>query len=252
MTGFQITTPEGADAHAHQFLDAQTEAGEHLAHLALQSLFQHHAGAAGRKTGNILGLGLALGDTHPFEQLDEHAAVECLVERDPVFLFHSSAGVGQRLAHAAIIGEDEQAFAIGIQPAYIVGVAVFGGQQVIHRAHGSLCLAAAHIATRLVEQNDHFFLRHGAAAVHFHKIGGHYAQTGGIHGLAVYLDSPFGNEAVCRAAALVTTQSQKLIQAHASLGGCGVAVFFRHSTILEIWRDKESPTVATTGGLQKM
>ena len=38
VAGLEITAPEGTDAHAHQLLDAQTEAGEHLAHLTLQTL----------------------------------------------------------------------------------------------------------------------------------------------------------------------------------------------------------------------
>ena len=232
MAGLEITAPEGADTHAHQLLDAQTEAGEHLAHLALQSLLEHHAGAAGRKAGNILGLGLAFGDAHTLQQLDEHAAVESLVERHPVFLFHAATRVGEALADAAVVRENNQAFAVGIEAAHIVGVAVLGGQQVIHSADGALGIAAAHIAARLVEQNDHFLLRHGAAAVHLDKIGGHHAQTGGVHGLAVHFHTALSNQTVGGAAALVTTRGQKLIQAHAALRGCGVAIIFRHGRFL--------------------
>ena len=232
MPGFQIATPEGTDAHAHQLLDAQAEAGEHLAHLALQPLLQHYAGAAGRKTGYVLGLGLAFGDAHSFQQLNEHTAVKCLVKRDPVFLFHSATGVGQVLAHAAVVGEDEQTFAVRIQAAHVVGVTVLGGQQVIHGADGTLGLAAAHIAARLVQQDDHFLLWYGAATVHSHKIGGHHSQTGGIHGLAIHFHAALGNESVRGAAALVAAHGQKLIQAHAALRGCGVASIFRHSRFL--------------------
>ena len=232
MAGLEITAPEGTDTHAHQLLDAQTEAGKHLAHLALQPLLEHDAGTAGRQAGNILGLGLAFGDAYTLQQLDEHAAVESLVERHPVFLFHATAGVGKALADAAVVRENNQAFAVGIEAAHIVGIAVLGGQQVIHGADGTLSIAAAHIATRLVEQDNHFLLRHGAAAVHLDKIGGHHTQTGGIHGLAVHFHAAFGYETVGSAAALVTTRSQKLIQAHAALRGCGVAIIFRHGRFL--------------------
>ena len=232
MPGLQVATPEGTDTHAHQFFDAQAEAGKHLAHLALQPLLQHHARTAGGKAGYIFGLGLAFRDAHPLQQLDEHAAVECLVKRDPVFLFHAATGVGQVLAHAAIVRENKQTLAVGIQSAHIVGVPVLGGQQVIHGADGALGLAAAHIASRLVQQDDHFLLRHGAATVHSHKISGHHAQSGGIHGLAIHFHAALGNEAVRGAAALVAAHGQKLIQAHAALRGCGVASIFRHSRFL--------------------
>ena len=251
MAGFQVATPEGAYAYSHQLLDAEPEAGEHLAYLAFQPLFQHHAGAAGRKAGNIFGLGLAFGDTHALEQLDEHAAVECLVERDPVFLFHSAAGVGQVLAHAAVVGEDEQPLAVGIQPTHVVGMAVFGGQQVIDGADGPLCLPAAYVATRFVEQDDHLFLRYGAAAIHFHKVCGHDTQARGVYGLAVHFYSTFGNEAVCGPSALVATHGQEFVQAYAPLGGSGVAIILRHSKWKENKADKRSPAVATTGGSRK-
>ena len=39
-------------------------------------------------------------------------------------------------------------------------------------------------------------------------------------------------QAVGGAAALVTTRGQKLIQAHAALRGCGVAIIFRHGRFL--------------------
>ena len=234
MAGFQVSAPQGTDTHAHQFLDTQAQAGKHLAHLALQPLLQHHAGAAGGETGNILRLGLTFGNAHPFEQLDEHAAVERLVERDPVFLFDAAAGVGETLAHAAVVGEDEQTFAVGIQPPHVVRMAVFGRQQVIYRADGSLGIATAHIATRLVEQNHHFLLRHSAAAVHFHKITRHHPKSWGVHGLAVHFHSPLGDEPVGCAAAFVAARSQKLIQAHAAFGGGGVAIIFRHNRFLYV------------------
>ena len=252
MTGFQVSAPQGADAYAHQFLYAESQAGEHLAHLALQSLFQHDACAAGGETGNILGFGLPLGNAHPLEQLNKHAAVECLVERDPVFLFDSTAGVCQILAHAAVVGENEQTFAICIQTSHIVGVAIFCRQKVVHGANGTLRIAAAYIATRLVEQDDDFLLRDGSSSIHLHKISGHDAQTRGVHGFAVYFYTPLCNEAVCGSAAFVTAHGQKFIEAYAALRGCGVAVVFSHGQIFNTSADKGSPAVATTGGLQKM
>ena len=234
MAGFQVTAPQGTDADTHQLLDAQAEAGEHLAHLALQTLLQHHAGAARRQTGYVLGLGLTLRDADTLEQLDEHAAVESRVKRDPVFFLNPTAGVSQTLAHAAVVRKEDETFTVGIEAAYVVCVAVLGGQQVIYSADGTLRIAAAHIATRLVQQNHHFFLRHGAAAVHSHKVSRHYAQTGSIHGLAVHFHAAFGNESVRGAAAFVAARCQKLIQAHAALRGCGVAVIFRHDRFLYV------------------
>ena len=99
-----------------------------MAHLALQPLLQHHASAACREAGDVFCLGLAFRYAHPLEQLDENAVVEGLVERDPVFFFDTAGGVAYALPQCAVVGENEQAFAIGIQAAYIVGVAVFGGE----------------------------------------------------------------------------------------------------------------------------
>ena len=226
VPGFQVPAPEGTNAHADKLLHAQSEAGEHLAYLALQPLFQHHTGAAGGEPGNILRLGLAFGNAYALEQLDEHAAVKSLVQRDPVFFFHTTTGVREALAHAAIVCKNQQTFAISIQSTHVIGVAVLDGQQVIHGADGPLGITAANITARLVKQNRDLFLWNGAAAVHFHKIRGHDTQSRRIHGLAVDFYSTFRNKAVCCPAALVSARGKKLIQAHAALGGCGVAILF--------------------------
>ncbi len=220
--GFEVAAPERADAHAHQLADAQTEAGEHLAHLALEPLFQHHAGATGREARDKLGLGLALGDAHTFEQLDEHTVIEGLVERDPVLLLDAAAGVADALAERAVVGEDEQALAVGIEAAHVVGVAVLGRQQVVDGAYCTLRLAAADVATRLVEQQHNFFLRGGSVAVHLHKVGGQNAQAGRVDGLAIHFDTAFGNEAVGGAAGFIAAGSEELVEAHAALRRGGV------------------------------
>ena len=128
VSGFQISAPEGADAYANQFADTQTKAGKHLAYLALQPLLQHHAGAAGRESGDVFGLGLSFRDADTLEQLQQYAAVECLVKRDPVFLLDPAAGVGDVLGKNAVIGKDNQPFAVCIQPTGIVGITVLGRQ----------------------------------------------------------------------------------------------------------------------------
>ena len=128
VAGFQVATPERTDANAHQFLDAEAEAGEHLAYLALQPLLQHYACAAGRKAGYILGLGLAFRYTYAFKQLNQHTAVKSLIQGYPVLFFYTTTGVGQVLAHAAVVGEDEQTFTVGVQTPHVVCVAVLGRQ----------------------------------------------------------------------------------------------------------------------------
>ena len=104
--------------------------------------------------------------------------------------------MGQVLAHAAVVGENEQTLAVGIQTPHVVGVAVLGGKQVVYGADGTLGIAAAHVATRFIEQDDHFLLRNGAAAIHFHEVGRHDPQTRSVYGLAIHLHSAFCNEAV--------------------------------------------------------
>ena len=191
-------------------------------------MLQHHAGAAGAQAGNILGLGLPLRDAYTLEQLNEHAVVEGLVESDPVLLLDATAGVADALAEAAIVGEDDKTFAVSVQTAYVVGVAVLGRQQVIYGADGALSIAAAYIAARLVEQHHYLLLGGGMAAVHFHKISRQNAQTGGVYCLAVYFHTPFGDQAVSSAARLIAAGCQKLIETHAALGSRRIIIVYGH------------------------
>ena len=128
MAGLQITAPKRADTHANQLLNAQPEAGKHLANLAFQPLVKHHASAAGAQTRHIFSLGLPLGYAYTLEQLNEYAAVECLVKRYPVFFLDTTLGVADALAECAVVGENQQALAVGIQTPDVVGVAVLGRQ----------------------------------------------------------------------------------------------------------------------------
>ncbi len=228
MAGLQITAPQRADAHTHQLLDAQPQAGKHLAHLAFQPLVQHHAGAAGAQAGHILGFGLPLGNTHTLEQLNQHATVKGLVQRYPVLFLNAALGVADALAECAVVGENQQALTVGIQAAYVVGIAVFCRQQIIHGADGALCISAAYVATRLVEQYHYLFLGCGMAAVYLHKVCGQYSQPGGVYGFAVHFYSPLGNQSVGRTAGFIAARGQKLVEAHAALRGRRVCVLFCH------------------------
>ena len=229
MAGLQIAAPEGTDAHAYQLADTQAEAGEHLAHLALEPLLQHHAGAAGRQAGHVLGLGLSLRDAYALEQLQQYAAVKCLVERDPVFFLNAATRVGDVLGEYAVVGKNQQTLAVGIQPPGVVSVAVLGRQQVIDRADGTLRLSAADVATRLVEQDGHFLLGGSVAAIHLHEVGRHHTQPGGVHFLAVDLDSSLFDETIGSAAGFVPAGGQKLVESHAPLRRGGVGILFCHN-----------------------
>ena len=203
-----------------------------MAHLALQALLQHHTGAASAQAGYIFCLGLALGYAHTLQQLNQHAAVKCLVQRYPVFFFNAALGVPDALAEHAVVGEKQQALAVGIQTAYVVGVAVFGRQQVVYRADGSLGISAAYIATRFVEQHHYLLFGGGMATVHFYKICGQYAQPGGIHGFAVHFHAPLGYQSVCRAAGFIATGGQKFVESYAALRGRRVCVLFCHGVYM--------------------
>ena len=199
-----------------------------MAYLALEPLLQHHASAAGTQAGNVFCFGLPFGNTHALEQLNEYTAVECLVQCYPVFLFNTTARVADALPQRAIVGKDEQTFAIGIQTADVIGVAVFGRQQIIYCANGALRIAAANITARLVEQHYNLLFRGSVATVHFYIIGRQYAQTGGVNCFAIHFHTPLGYQSVGSAARFITAGCQKLIQTHAALGGRRVTVLFCH------------------------
>ena len=234
-SGFQISPPQGADAHAHKFFDAQAKAGEHLADLALQALFEHDAGTSRRKAGDVLGLGLAFRNADAFQELKEHGVVEVLVECDPVFLFDARLGVRELLSQRAVVRQQQQTFRIGVEAAHVIDVPIARRDQVVDRAVRTLSLAAADEAARLVQEQNDVFFRQRAAAVYLYKIGRKHAHTGRFDDVTVQFNAAFGNQAVGGAARFVAAGGKELVDADAAfVGGMGGFFFgtggliFRH------------------------
>ena len=202
-----------------------------MANLALEALLEDDAGAAGREARDVFGLGLPLGNAHALEQLDEHAVVKGLIEGDPVLLLNPTAGVADFLAELAVVGEDDQPFAVGVEAADIVGVAIFGRQEVVNGADGALSFAAAHVAARFVEQQHDFLLGGGVLAVHLDEVARHDAQPGGVDDLAVDFHTAFGNDAIGRAAGFVAAGGEELVESDAALGCRRVVALLCHETM---------------------
>ncbi len=195
--GFEVAAPEGADADADEFFDSQTHAGEHLADLAFEALFEDDAGAARREAADVFGLGLAFRDAESLEELDEDGVVEVLVECDPVFFFDAVGWVGERLGQYAVVGHDDEAFGVRIETADVVDVVVADGQEVVDGAVCSLRIAAAYDAAWFVEEDGDFLLGCGVASVHLDEVRREDADAGGVDGFAVDFDASFGDEFVC-------------------------------------------------------
>ena len=227
--GFEVAAPEGADADADEFLDPQAHAGEHLADLAFEALFEDDAGAACREAADVFGLGLAFGDAESLEELDEDGVVEVLVECDPVFFFDAVGGVGERLGQYAVVGHDDETFGVRVEATDVVDVVVADGQEVVDRAVCSLRFATAYDAARFVEQDGDFFLGGGVASVNLDEVRREDADAGSVDGFSVDFDASFGDEFVCCPARFIPARCEEFVEANASFRrfriGC---VFFCH------------------------
>ena len=226
-SGFQIAPPQGADAHAHQLADTEAQALEHLAHLALQPLLQHNAGAAGGGTANILGLGIAFRNADSAQELHQHGIVKILVNRHPVFLFNATGRVGKGLGQFPLVGHDKEAFGLGIQTAHVIQMTQARRQQVINSAYGALGFTAAYVPAGLVQQHHDFFHGSHVAPIHLHEILVRHPHSGRINNLPVHFHASFLNQSVSYPAGINAAGCQEFINADTSVF-FGVMLFFTH------------------------
>ena len=230
-SGFQIAPPQGTDAHAYQLADAEAQALEHLAHLALQPLFQNNTGAARGSAADVLGLGIAFRNADSAQELHQHGIVKILIYRHPVFLFNPAGGVGKGLGQFPLVRHDQEAFGIGIQPSHVIQMAQARRQQVVNSAYGPLGFTAAYVPARLVQQ--HHNLLHGShvTAVHLHEILLRHPHSGRINNLPVHFHASFLNQSVSHPAGINAAGCKEFINADTSVF-FGAMLFFTHIGIM--------------------
>ena len=123
-------------------------------------------------------------------------------EADQIGLFHLVAGMGQPRHEIAVVGKQDQSFAVLVQPSGGNQADPFRLRDEIDRFSGGVpVVQGADIASRLVQHNVKFFRRRGnGSAPEFHAVAGLDPHGAALGGDSVDFDQsgsdqPFGSAA---------------------------------------------------------
>ena len=198
----EIAKLEGAERQADQPVHRQAEMFEHALDLAVFAFAQAHGEP---DVGALHAIQMRF-DAAIFHAFDHHA----LGERVELGLIHLAMGAhaiaaqparGRQLQHArepAVIGEQQQALGVDVEPAHGDDARKILGHGVENRRPAFGIAVGRHRAARLVKQEQARALtRADGAAVNGDLVGGRDVEGRALQRLAVDAHAAFGDPALC-------------------------------------------------------
>ena len=119
MSARQIAEPQGPDARPHQSLHLVADPIKHAADLAVNALAENHAHPDRRGRKELLDARSLAIEHDSAQEFGCERRVPRTVEGDLVFFFDFVTWMREPLREIAVVGENEQAFGLRIQPSDI-------------------------------------------------------------------------------------------------------------------------------------
>ena len=127
----QLRVGESADPDAEELFNLMIQGPEHFADLALETSLEDDGNTAGREPFNGFGAGVSFRGSNPGDQFLQDWILDCARQGNPVFLFDLVAGMSQTVGEVAVVGKDQEAFRIQVQPTYMVEMLKLGWKQFV-------------------------------------------------------------------------------------------------------------------------
>lgn len=142
---------DGAELDADEALDFVSEAVEHVADLAVEALCEGDAEGAWGEGLDVLALGVAAWDGESVCEFFGVSGVVGAVEGDVVDFGDFVAGMGEGVGPGAVVGDEEEAFALFVEAADVEGAGPVAGEELVDGFFGVLWGGGAGVAFGFVE-----------------------------------------------------------------------------------------------------
>ncbi len=213
-SGRQAVVGEASDARAAEAFHLVAHRVKHEANLALQALAEGDLNDLGSENPQVLEFGAATFYMKSLEEFFLMDGVECLVERDFVFLLDRVAWVREALGEVAIIGHHEQSLALLVEASDMEESRVFRWHQVINRAAATLVGAGHNKPSRLVEKEGNRRRGMNAATIDPHIVIFFDLCGEILNPRAIDHYSSRGDELIAGPPGAETGSGQKTVQPH--------------------------------------
>jgi hypothetical protein len=157
---------EESDPNAHQPLHLIAEPIEHQPDLALQSLLQNHVHLLRSRSPSALCLGKTFGCQHALRQLCQRGGIHGFIQSDLILLLHTLTRMREALGEITAIGEQDETFALFIQPTHVMELLILRRQKIINRSAVMGITACAKVTLWLMERDDHTQGRPNRTRIH--------------------------------------------------------------------------------------
>lgn len=119
MSARQIAQPQVTDAGPHQFVHFVTQLVKHPANLPIDSLLKDDAHDRRLERIDPFELGEFAIEHYPAKEFRGERWVPRSIQRDLIFLFDFVARVSEALREITVVRQDEQSFALCIEPTHV-------------------------------------------------------------------------------------------------------------------------------------
>ena len=149
-------------------------------------------------------------------ELAQHLRLHPAFDDGAVLLAHAEAGMSQLQREVPVVGHEDEAFAVAVEPAHGVQVRPLLGQEIRERLASQFVASRGEIATGFVQRDVELAQGLDELALHAHGIplrvhlGAEHADW-----LAVDLHAAFNDQAFSGAAGSHASVSQKFLEAEA-------------------------------------
>ena len=206
LAGLKLAQLKRAIGHADKPVHRQAHHLHRAADLAVfafaQANCQPRIGALLAVQRDTHGLKFLAIDFDPLAQRGQAGIVGAAIHTHAVFAQPTGRGQFQLAFQRAIIGQQQQALGIQIQPAHAHHAGHFGGQRVINRGAPLLVAGGCHKACGLVVQPQaRRFRRRQRRAIHGDAIPGRHVQRSALDNFAIDGNAACGDQRLGFAAA---------------------------------------------------
>ena len=214
MTARQIAESKFSDPSAHEMFHLVTDCFEHAANLAIDSLTQDYAQprrSDGMESHDLRPLAVQKNSAHQFwRERRVPWSVQCYF----VFLVDLVARMSEPLREFAVVGENEETFALRIEPADVEKSRKFRREQIEDGIARVRIAFGRNKTGRLVQDNRQWKIDMNELAIHFHVIARGRLRTEIRARFSVDGDATSCNQLIAMTARTDTGGGKKAIQTH--------------------------------------
>jgi hypothetical protein len=218
MSPWQIPQTQASDPGPDKFLHLIANLVKHPANLPVDALPEDNLKACSLYRMDLVDSSALSVEHHAIDQFPREGRIPGMIQGDLIFLFDFVARMGEALRQVAVVGQDQQAFRLGIEPADIKEAREFRRQEIENSVARIRIGTRRNKTSRLIEDNVERAFSADKFAADFDVVVLRGLRAEISANPAVDRDATLSNQLVAMPPRADTGGGEKTVQAHVGKG----------------------------------